>query len=132
MTVTKMLVNFFCALCLQAVHDVEAGWIRANKHEQRQLSGLKSKKSRKEYMQLVRTLKHYNFVQVLPCKADFPIEGIAATVSLGPSELCLEVATKTVRTVEFVGLAVTSNHNAIKCFNVANFFRVRLKNSISL
>jgi sorting nexin-17 len=86
---------------VQAVHDVEAGWIRANKHEQRQLSGLKSKKSRKEYMQLVRTLKHYNFVQVLPCKADFPIEGIAATVSLGPSELCLEVATKTGEIKEF-------------------------------
>lgn len=108
--------SLYFVLYTQAVHDVEAGWIRATKQEQRQLSGLKAKKSKKEvwtgfgvceiawlfvdvllqYVQLVRTLKHYNYIQVLPCLADFPIEAINATVSLGPSELCLEVTTKTV------------------------------------
>ncbi|XP_062516525.1 sorting nexin-17-like [Corticium candelabrum] len=88
-------------LFVQAVHDVEAGWIQTSKQEQRQLSGLKTKKSRKEYIQLVRTFKHYNYIQILPCLADFPIEGVKASVSLGPSELCLEVATKTGDIKEF-------------------------------
>ncbi|XP_065831646.1 sorting nexin-17-like [Oscarella lobularis] len=88
-------------LYVQALHDVELGWFRASKQELKQLSALKAKKSKREYLQLLRSIGHYSFIQMLPCTADFPLANIPGIVSLGPHQLILEVKTKTGETKEF-------------------------------
>lgn len=72
---------------VQAVSDLERGWVLAPKDTQRQLASLQAKGSKKEYLQLARTLKYYGYLQFAPCHCDYPQPDTRALISAGGREL---------------------------------------------
>lgn len=73
-------------LYVQAISDVEHGWIVATKETQQQLAALQAKGSKKEYLQLARTLKYYGYIQFQPCSSDYPQPGSRVVVTAGGRE----------------------------------------------
>ncbi|XP_033100684.1 sorting nexin-17-like [Anneissia japonica] len=80
-------------LFIQAVSDVDRGWVSANKEQLRHLDSLKKKNLRKEYLQEVRRMKYYNYIQFKPCTADYPEENVPVTVHGGNREIIFRVRT---------------------------------------
>ncbi|XP_023211963.1 sorting nexin-17-like [Centruroides vittatus] len=78
-------------LYVQAISDVERGWTITTKETQQQLAALQAKGSKKEYLQLARTLKYYGYIQFQPCKSDFPQQNSKVIVSAGGRELSFRV-----------------------------------------
>ncbi|XP_071804503.1 sorting nexin-17-like [Asterias amurensis] len=74
-------------LYVQVVNDIERGWVQANPDQIKRLETLKSKGSRKEYLQFARTLKDYGFIQFKPCTVNYPAINTPAVVSAGNREL---------------------------------------------
>ncbi|ELU18303.1 hypothetical protein CAPTEDRAFT_150546 [Capitella teleta] len=74
-------------LYVQAVSDLERGWVWAPKDQQRQLNTLQQRGSKKEYLELARTLKYYGFTQFKPCFTDYPHADCRVIVSAGNKEL---------------------------------------------
>lgn len=72
---------------VQALSDLERGWIQAGKQTHRQLSTLQAKGSKKEYLHLARTLKYYGYIQFAPCVCDYPHPNTRALISAGGREL---------------------------------------------
>ncbi|MEE6515309.1 hypothetical protein FKM82_023955, partial [Ascaphus truei] len=78
-------------LYAQTVSDIERGWIQVNKEQLRQLKSLQEKVSKKEFIQLAQTLKHYGYLKFEPCVTDFPEKGCQVIVSAGNNELNFQV-----------------------------------------
>nr|XP_032810432.1 sorting nexin-17-like isoform X3 [Petromyzon marinus] len=78
-------------LYIQAVSDVERGWIVASKEQLQQLKSLQDKGSKKEYIQFSQTLKYYGYLQFDPCITDFPEKGCKVIVAVGNKELNFRV-----------------------------------------
>ncbi|KAG8535162.1 hypothetical protein GDO81_029280 [Engystomops pustulosus] len=76
---------------LQAVSDIERGWVQVNKEQLRQLKSLQEKVSKKEFIQLAQTLKYYGYLKFEPCITDFPEKGCQVIVSAGNNELNFQV-----------------------------------------
>ncbi|XP_013779294.1 sorting nexin-17-like [Limulus polyphemus] len=74
-------------LYVQAVSDVEQGWVITNKQTKRQLATLQSKGSKQEYLQLVRTLRHYGYIQFEPCVCNYPEPNTRVVISIGGKEI---------------------------------------------
>uniref|UniRef100_A0A6I8SX44 Sorting nexin-17 n=1 Tax=Xenopus tropicalis TaxID=8364 RepID=A0A6I8SX44_XENTR len=81
----------FNLIDLQAVSDVERGWVLVTKEQHRQLKSLQEKVSKKEFIQLAQTLKYYGYIKFEPCITDFPEKGCHVIVSAGNNELNFQV-----------------------------------------
>ncbi|XP_064480852.1 sorting nexin-17-like [Ornithodoros turicata] len=90
-------------LYVQALSDLERGWVVAAKETHRQLSSLQAKGSKKEYLHLARTLKYYGYIQFSPCVCDYPRPNTRALISAGGRELNfrLQVSQGEVKEVSF-------------------------------
>ncbi|XP_074601507.1 sorting nexin 17 isoform X2 [Brevipalpus obovatus] len=73
----------------QVINDVENEWIIAPSDVKTRLSSLKMNESKKEYIELARTLKYYGFVRFEPCICDYPVEETRVEVRAGGMELVL-------------------------------------------
>lgn len=80
-------------LYVQAVTEVECGWMLCNEEARQKLASLQAKGSKKEYMEYVRCLKFYGYMQFLPCVADYPFPGAPILVSIGNYELNIRLQT---------------------------------------
>uniref|UniRef100_A0A6I8NRF2 Sorting nexin-17 n=1 Tax=Ornithorhynchus anatinus TaxID=9258 RepID=A0A6I8NRF2_ORNAN len=78
-------------LYAQTVSDIERGWILVTKEQHRQLKSLQEKVSKKEFLRLAQTLRHYGYLRFEACVADFPDKGCPVVVSAGNSELSLQL-----------------------------------------
>ncbi|CAM1322467.1 SNX17 (predicted) [Pycnogonum litorale] len=74
-------------LYVQTVSDVERGWVVTTKDTQRQLTTLQVKGSKKEFLQLAKTLKFYGYLKFQPCISDYPEPKTEVTISAGNREL---------------------------------------------
>nr|KAF6448917.1 sorting nexin 17 [Rousettus aegyptiacus] len=79
-------------LYAQTVSDIERGWILVTKEQHRQLKSLQEKVSKKEFLRLAQTLRHYGYLRFDACVADFPEKDCPVVVSAGNSEVRLELA----------------------------------------
>lgn len=77
---------------VQTLSDVERGWVVVPKDTQRQLATLQAKGSKKEYLQLARTLKYYGYLQFAPCFCDYPQPDTRVLISAGGRELNFRLA----------------------------------------
>lgn len=59
------------------------------------LATLQAKGSKREYMENVRALKYYGYMQFTPCVADYPFPGAPVLVSIGNYELSVRLQTGT-------------------------------------
>lgn len=78
-------------LYAQTVADIERGWILVTKEQHRQLKSLQEKVSKKEFLRLAQTLRHYGYLRFDACVADFPEKDCPVVVSAGNSELSLQL-----------------------------------------
>ncbi|KAB0397951.1 hypothetical protein E2I00_016661 [Balaenoptera physalus] len=74
-----------------ALSDIERGWILVTKEQHRQLKSLQEKVSKKEFLRLAQTLRHYGYLRFDACVADFPEKDCPVVVSAGNSELSLQL-----------------------------------------
>ncbi|UYV78387.1 SNX17 [Cordylochernes scorpioides] len=81
-------------LYVQAVAEVEWGWLRAGPDSRQQLDSLQARGAKKEYLQLARSLQFYGYLHFPPCICDFPHPDTPAIVAVGGRELHLRVKTK--------------------------------------
>ncbi|XP_052762786.1 sorting nexin-17-like isoform X2 [Mya arenaria] len=81
-------------LYVQAVSDIERKWVYATKEQLEHLKSLQQKGSKREFLRLARTLKHYGYMQFHPCVADYPQPDSSVLISAGNKELNFQVQLK--------------------------------------
>ncbi|OXU28479.1 hypothetical protein TSAR_013359 [Trichomalopsis sarcophagae] len=79
-------------LYIQANAEVERGWIPATEELKRRLNTLKERNAKEEYLEIVRSLKYYGYIQFSPCLCDYPQAGSKVLVSIGKNELNIRIA----------------------------------------
>lgn len=80
-------------LYVQAVTEVECSWMLCNEDVRQRLASLQATGSKREYMEHVRSLKYYGYMQFSPCVADYPFPGAPVLVSIGNYELSVRLQT---------------------------------------
>lgn len=74
-------------LYVQAVSDIERQWTQASKDQIKHLNTLQQRGSKREYLRLARTLKHYGYMQFGPAITDYPHPNCRVIVVAGNKEL---------------------------------------------
>ncbi|XP_053209321.1 sorting nexin-17-like [Panonychus citri] len=92
----------FNLLYSQTIIDIERGWIKVNKEVEKQLSNLKSKGSKRELIELARTLKFYGYIQFEPCICDYPAPNTSVIVNAGSKELVINTICSSNKPIEYV------------------------------
>lgn len=92
----------FNLLYSQTIIDIERGWIKVNKDVEKQLSNLKSKGSKRELIELAKTLKFYGYIQFEPCICDHPSPNTSVIVNAGGKELVITTIGSSNKATEYV------------------------------
>uniref|UniRef100_A0A182MY18 PX domain-containing protein n=1 Tax=Anopheles dirus TaxID=7168 RepID=A0A182MY18_9DIPT len=79
-------------LYIQALSDVERGWIATTRDLSEQLTNMQARGSKSEYLEIVRKLPLYGCLQFARATVDYPAPNTVATVVLGNKELNLLTA----------------------------------------
>lgn len=74
-------------LYVQAVSDIERNWVQVTKEQIKHLNTLQQRGSKREYLRLARTLKHYGYMQFGPAVTDYPHHDCRVIISAGNKEL---------------------------------------------
>lgn len=78
-------------LYIQAVAEVQRGWVLANDDIQIRLTALQKCDKKREYLDVARTLKYYGYTQFVPCFCDYPQPDSRVLVAIGRNELNLRI-----------------------------------------
>lgn len=79
-------------LYIQAISDVEKGWITTTVEKKRELNALQENGNKHEYMIQVRNLSGYGCLQFTNVNCDFPEPDTNAMIIIGNSELAIKTA----------------------------------------
>ncbi|XP_011066483.1 PREDICTED: sorting nexin-17 isoform X2 [Acromyrmex echinatior] len=71
--------------------EIRSSWIPITKEVQHQLENLQKSESKKEYLNVVRLLKYYGYIQFAPCYCDYPERSSKVLLAIGENELNLRV-----------------------------------------
>lgn len=88
---SKVAMNL---LYVQAVSDIDRQWTLATKEQKEHLKSLQQKGSKREFLRLARTLKHYGYMQFHPCTADYPQPNSQVVIAAGNKELNFRIHLK--------------------------------------
>ncbi|KRT81934.1 FERM domain containing protein [Oryctes borbonicus] len=88
-------------LYTQTVSDIERGWILCTKEVKSQLAHFQARLSKREYIELARTLKYYGYIQFVPCYCDYPKAQTKVLVAIGEQELSLRLIGQVVKEGSF-------------------------------
>jgi sorting nexin-17 len=80
-------------LFIQAVVDMERGWILPSAETKQQLALMQARGSKRQFMEVARTLPFYGFLVFRPAITDHPEEHTQVTVSLGRASLNMRLHT---------------------------------------
>lgn len=108
-------------LYIQALSDIERGWIVTTKDIRDQLSNLQARGNKKEYLEIVRNLPSYGSLQFSRAVVDYPQLNTLATVVIGTRELSLR--TKVGKKIQETKFKVTR----MRCWRVTTIHNVNLK-----
>ncbi|CAK9802462.1 Sorting nexin-17 [Anthophora quadrimaculata] len=78
-------------LYIQAVAEVQRGWILVKDELKHQLTVLQKHAKKKEYLDIVRASKYYGYIQFAPCFCDYPQPDSKVLVAIGKNELNLRI-----------------------------------------
>ncbi|EDO37172.1 predicted protein [Nematostella vectensis] len=81
-------------LYVQAISDIERGWVVGPKEAYSRLEELKETGSKKEYLRLARMMKYYGFIQFKPCFTNYPTDNTRVLISCGDRELNFRLQTE--------------------------------------
>lgn len=88
-------------LYIQTVSDIERGWILCTKEVKSQLAHFQARLSKREYIDLARTLKYYGYIQFVPCYCDYPKAQSKVLVAIGGQELSLRLMGQVIKEGSF-------------------------------
>lgn len=78
-------------LYIQTVADLERGWIVTSEETKQQLALMQARGSKRQYMEVARTLKFYGFMVFRSCVSDHPEPHTRVTVTIGKSSLNMRI-----------------------------------------
>ncbi|OAD60529.1 Sorting nexin-17 [Eufriesea mexicana] len=78
-------------LYIQAVAEIQWGWISITDELKNQLTVLQKHGKKKEYLDIARTSKYYGYIQFTPCLCDYPHPDSKVLVAIGRNELNLRI-----------------------------------------
>ncbi|XP_076178901.1 sorting nexin 17 [Ptiloglossa arizonensis] len=76
-------------LYIQVVAEIQRGWISVTDELKDRLTILQNQENKKEYLDIVHTLKYYGYIQFAPCFCDYPQSDSKVLVAIGRNELNL-------------------------------------------
>merc|ERR1719334_602020 len=80
-------------LFIQTVVDMERGWVLTSPETKQQLALMQARGSKRQFMEVARTLPFYGFLVFRPAITDHPEEHTQVTVSLGRAGLNMRLHT---------------------------------------
>lgn len=80
-------------LYVQAVSDLDRGWIVGPKEAHSKLADLKQKGAKGEFLQFARSLRFYGYLQFKPCTTNYPEDDTRVIISVGNRELNFRLQT---------------------------------------
>ena len=78
-------------LYIQTLADLERGWVLTSAETKQQLALMQARGSKRQYMEVARTLKFYGHMLFRACVADHPEPHTRVTVAIGRSSLNLRI-----------------------------------------
>ncbi|XP_076753254.1 sorting nexin 17 [Xylocopa sonorina] len=78
-------------LYIQAVAEIQRGWIPITDELNSQLSVLQKNGKKREYLDIIRASKYYGYVQFAPCSCDYPRADTKVLVAIGRNELNIRI-----------------------------------------
>ena len=78
-------------LYIQTVADIERDWIVTSAETKQQLALMQARGSKRQFMEVARTLKFYGFLVFRPCTADHPEPHTRVTIAIGRSALNMRI-----------------------------------------
>ena len=97
-------------LNVQAESDAQEGWTLCSDEAKKRLGQLKSKGSKKEFVQFCQTLPNYGYIQLERCLTDYPKENTEVVINVGNYELVftLNMSDKSTRQEKFLVTRIKS------------------------
>lgn len=80
-------------LYIQTVADIERGWILTSADTKQQLALMQARGSKRQFMEVARSLKYYGFMVFRPSITDHPEPHTRVTVALGKAALNMRLYT---------------------------------------
>ena len=87
-------------LFIQTVVDMDRGWVLPSAETKQQLALMQARGSKRQFMEVARTLPFYGFLVFRPAITDHPEEHTQVTVSLGRASLNMRLHTPSGETKE--------------------------------
>ena len=78
-------------LYIQTVADLERGWIVTSPETKQQLALMQARGSKRQFMEVARTLKFYGYMIFRPCVTDHPEPHTRVTIAIGKSCLSMRI-----------------------------------------
>ena len=87
-------------LYIQTVADLERDWIVTSAETKQQLALMQARGSKRQFMEVARTLKFYGYLVFRPCITDHPEPHTRVTVAIGKSVLNMRILSPSGETKE--------------------------------
>lgn len=101
-------------LYIQAVSEFEWDWVKSTKEAKIQLEKLQENNSKREFLDLIKTQKHYGFIHLKSCVSNYPEENTMAQISIGSNFMKYLYLDKKTNKEREMDLKVTR----IKCWKI--------------
>jgi len=89
-------------LYIQTVADLERDWMVTSSETRQQLALMQARGSKRQFMEVARTLKFYGYLIFRPCVSDYPEPHSSVTIGIGRSSLSMRIHSETAEIREFV------------------------------
>ncbi|KAF7246840.1 Sorting nexin-31 [Varanus komodoensis] len=74
-------------LYMQVVQEIEKNWIKLTDERMQKLQMLQKAPNKMKFLELVREVQHYGYIQLDPCACDYPEVGCTAAIHVGNNEI---------------------------------------------
>ncbi|XP_058034220.1 sorting nexin-31 isoform X6 [Ahaetulla prasina] len=100
-------------LYMQVVQELEMNWVKPTEEQRQMLLMLQKAPNKLKFLELVREIQHYGYIQLAPCSCDYPEVGCTATIHVGNNEIscCIKLPGNQIKEVNF-------KINRIRCWQV--------------
>jgi len=108
----------------QAVCDVEQGWIALPREVNHQLTHFQKDGRRKQYLDLIRTIKYYSYTHFDNCLSDYPSGRSRCLISVGGREIVIRPGD-----ISSANKDISFKVTRIRCWKLTTIPEIRGKNT---
>ncbi|XP_062985970.1 sorting nexin-31 [Elgaria multicarinata webbii] len=100
-------------LYMQVVQEIEKNWIKLTDGQMQKLQMLQKIPNKMKFLELVREVQHYGYIQLDPCACDYPEVGCTAAIHVGNNEIscCIKLPSNQIQEFSF-------KINRVRCWQV--------------